>query len=155
MSVLCVSSSDGTEHQRKPIFSMQNVESHHPISKSIASSADGTEDQITSTDSKEIDPHISQSDLLSTKSTDAQPISTHPVQPVEIRLFSVKSELYTALDSYVDALSPALLIVAVAFPRISALNCILPGHQYPQSGRCQFTLEALTCPSHQFSEVHH
>jgi hypothetical protein len=116
MSALCVSSSDGTEHQRKSTFSMENVESHNLMSKSNASSADGTEDQTISTDSMEIDSHISQSCVLSTERTDAQPISTRPVQPVEIRLFTVKNGLHPALDSFVDALSSALLIVAVEFP---------------------------------------
>jgi hypothetical protein len=130
MSALYVSSSDGTEGQRKSAFSMENVESHHPVSKSITSSADGTEHQTISTDSMEINPHISQSYVLSTEGTDAQPISTGPVQPTEIRLFTVKSQFYAALDSFVGALSSALLIVAVDFSRISALNRILPGHQY-------------------------
>jgi hypothetical protein len=76
----------------------------------------------------EKDPRISQSCVLSPESTDAQPISTHPVPPVEIRLFPVKSGLYVALDSFVDPLSSALLIVAVDFSRVSALNRILPGH---------------------------
>jgi hypothetical protein len=40
MSALCVSSSDGTECHRKSTFSLENVESHHPMSKSIVSSAD-------------------------------------------------------------------------------------------------------------------
>jgi hypothetical protein len=64
----------------------------------------------------EMGVHISQSCALSTENKDAQPISTHPVQPVGIRLFTVKSGLYAALDSLVDALSSALLIVAVDFP---------------------------------------
>jgi hypothetical protein len=102
----------------------------------------------------EMDPHISQSCVLSTESTDAQPISTHPVQPVEINLFTVKGELYVALGSFVDTLSSALLIVAVDFSRISALNRILPGHQYVQSGRYWLTLEDLPCPSHRSSELH-
>jgi hypothetical protein len=139
----------------KIYFCVKNVESHHPMSKSIVSSAYSTEDQTISTDLMEIDPHISQSCVLSTESTDAQPISTHPVQPVEIYLFTVKSGLYAVLDSSVDALSSALLIVAVDFSRISALNRILPGHQYVQSGRYWLTLEDLTCPSHRFSELHH
>jgi hypothetical protein len=88
MSVLRVSSSDGTEGQRKSIFPMENVESHHSMSKSIVSSADGTEDQTISTDSMETEPHISQSCVRSTEITDAQPISTHPVQPMEIRFKS-------------------------------------------------------------------
>jgi hypothetical protein len=128
MSEPCVPSSDGTEGQRKSTFSMKNVEFHHPMSKSIVSSADGIEDQTISTDSMEMDPHISQSCVLSTESTDAQPISTHPVQSVETNLFTVKSGLYAALDSFVDALSSALFIVAVGLSRISALNHILPGH---------------------------
>jgi hypothetical protein len=128
MSALCVSSSNGTEGQRKSMFPMENVESHHPISKLIMSSADGTEDQTISTDLMEIDPHISQSCVLSTESTDAQPISGHPVQSVEIRLFTVKSGLYAALDSFLDALSSAVLIAAVDFSQISALNRILPSH---------------------------
>jgi hypothetical protein len=70
--------------------------------------------------------------VLSTESTDAQPISTHPVQPVEIRLFTVKSGLYAALDSFVVAVSSALLIVGADFSRISALSRILPGHQYAE-----------------------
>jgi hypothetical protein len=155
MSALCVPSSDGTEGQRKSTFSMENVESHHPVSKSIMSSADGTEDQIISTDSIEMDHHISQSCVLSPESTDAQPISINPVQPVEIRLFTVKSGLYPALDSFIDAFSSALLIVAIDFSQISALNRILPGHQYVQSGRYRLTLEDLTCPSHRFSELYH
>jgi hypothetical protein len=93
MSALCVSSSNGTEDQRKFTFSMENVESHHLMSKSVVSSADGTEDQTISTDSMEMDSHISQSCVLSTASTDAQSISTHPGQPVEIRRFPVKSGL--------------------------------------------------------------
>jgi hypothetical protein len=105
------------------------------MSKSIVSSADDTEDQTISIDSMKIDPHISQSRVLSTESTDAHPISTHPVQPVEIRLLTVKNGLYAALDSFVDALSPALLIVAVKFSPISALNRSPPDHQYVQSGR--------------------
>jgi hypothetical protein len=109
---------------------MENMESQHPMSKSIVSSADGTEDQTISTDSMEMDFHISQSCVLSTESTDAQHISIQPVQPVKIRLFTVKSGLYTALDSFVNALSSALLIVAVDFSRISVLNSILPRHQY-------------------------
>jgi hypothetical protein len=88
-----MSSLGGTESQRKSTFSMENMESHHPMSKSIVSSVDGTEDQIISTDSMEMDSHLSQSCVLSTASTDAQPISTHPVQPVEIHLFPVKNEL--------------------------------------------------------------
>jgi hypothetical protein len=91
---------------------MENVESHHPVSKSIVSS----EDQTISTDSMEMDLHISQSFVPSTESTGAQPISKHPVQPVEIHLFTVKSGLEAALHSFVDALSSALLIVAVDFP---------------------------------------
>jgi hypothetical protein len=39
--------------RENPLF-MENVESHHPMSKSIASSADGTEDQTISTDSMEV-----------------------------------------------------------------------------------------------------
>jgi hypothetical protein len=84
MSVFCVFSSDGTEDQRKFIFCMENVESHHPMSKSVVSSADGTENQTISTDSMEIGLHISQPYVLSRENTEAQPISTHPVQPVEI-----------------------------------------------------------------------
>jgi hypothetical protein len=114
---------------------MENVKSYHPMPKSVVSSADGTEDQTISTDSMEMNPHISQSRVIYTESIDAQPISTHPVQPVEICLFTAKSGLYAALDSFVDALSSALLIVAVDFSRISALNRIQPGHQYVQSGR--------------------
>jgi hypothetical protein len=155
MSALCVSSSDSIEGQRKFTFSMENVESHHPMSKSIVSSADDTEDQTNSIDSMEFDPHICQSRVLSTESTDAQPISTHPVQPVEIRLFTIKSGLYAALDSFVDTLSSALPIVAVDFSRISALSRILPGHQHVKSGRYRLTLDDLTCPSHRFSELHH
>jgi hypothetical protein len=113
------------------------------MSKSIMSSADGTEDQTISTDSMEMYPHISQSCVLSTENTDAQPISTPPVQPAEIRLFTVKNGLYTALDPFVNALSSALLIVVVDFSRISALNRILPGHQNVQSGRYWLTLEDL------------
>jgi hypothetical protein len=94
---------------------MENVESHHSMSKSIVFSADGAEDQTISIGSMEMDPHISQSCVLSTEITDAQPFSTHPVQPVEIRLFTVKSGLYAALESFIDALSSALLIVAVDF----------------------------------------
>jgi hypothetical protein len=93
MSALCVSSSDGTEGQRKSTFSMENVEFHHPMSKSIVSAADGTEDQTISTDSMEMDPQISQSCILSTESADAQSIYTYAVQPVEIHLFIVKSGL--------------------------------------------------------------
>jgi hypothetical protein len=130
MSALCISSSGGTEGQRKYTFSLENVESDHPMSKSIVSSADVTEDQIISTYSMEMDSHISQACVLSTKSTYAQSISTYPVQPVEIRRFTVKSGLYAALDSFVGALSSALLIVAVDFSQISALNRILPGNQY-------------------------
>jgi hypothetical protein len=37
MSALCVSSSNETEGQRKSTFSMENSESHHPMSKSIVS----------------------------------------------------------------------------------------------------------------------
>jgi hypothetical protein len=111
-------------------FSMEKLESHHPMSKSIVSSANGTEDQTISTDSMEMKPHLSQSCLLSTESTDTQPISTHPVQTVEIRLFTVKSGLYSALDSSVNTLSSALLIVAVDFSRISVFNRSLPDHQY-------------------------
>jgi hypothetical protein len=155
MSAFCVSSSDGTEGHRKSTFSAQNMEFHHPMSKSIVSSADNTEDQTISTNSMDLNPHISQSCVLSTESTDAQPISTHPVQPVEISLSTVKSGLYAAAESFVDALSSALFIVAVDFSRISALNCILPGHQYIQSGRYWLTLEDLTCPSHRFSELHY
>jgi hypothetical protein len=70
MSALYVSSSDGTEGQRNSTFSLENVESHHPMSKSIVSSADGTEDQTISTDSIEMDLHISQSYVISTESTD-------------------------------------------------------------------------------------
>jgi hypothetical protein len=125
------------------------------MSKSIVSSADGTEDQTISTDSREMDPHISQSCVLPAQSTESQPISIHPIQPVEIRLFTVKSGLYAALDSVVDALSSALPIGAVDFFRISALNRILLGHQYVQSGRYRLTLEDLICLSHQFSELHH
>jgi hypothetical protein len=119
------------------------------------SSADVTEDQTISTDSMEVDPHISQSCVLSTQNTDAQPISTHPVQPVEIHLFTVKRGLYAAFDSFIDALSSVLLIAAVDFSRISALNRALLGHRYVQSGRYWLTLEDLTCPSHWFSELHH
>jgi hypothetical protein len=97
---------------------MENVESYHPISKSIVSSADGTEDQNISTDSMEIDPHISQSCVLSPESTDVQALSTHSLQPVEIRLFIVKSGLYATLDPFVHALSSVLLIVAVDFSQI-------------------------------------
>jgi hypothetical protein len=109
MSTLSVFSSDGAEGQRKSTFSLENVESHHPISKSVVSSADGTKDKTISRDSIEMGSHISQSCVLSMESTDAQPISTHPVQSVEIRLFTVKSGLYGALDSFVDALLSALL----------------------------------------------
>jgi hypothetical protein len=116
MLALCVSSSDGTEHQRTFTFYMEYVESHHSLSKSVVSSADRTKDQTISTDAMEIDHHLSQSCALSTESTDAQPISTHPVQPVEFRLFTLKSGLYAALDFFVDTLSSALFIVAVDFP---------------------------------------
>jgi hypothetical protein len=74
---------------------------------------------------------------------------------VEIHLFTVKSGLYTALDSFFDAFSSALLIVAVDFSRILVLNYILPGHQYVQSGRYQLTLDDLTSPSDRFSELNH
>jgi hypothetical protein len=131
---------------------MEDVEFHRPMSKSIVSSADDTEDQIIFIDWMEMDLHISQSCMLSTESIDAQPISTHPVQPVEIRLFPVKGGLCAGLDSFVDASSSTLLIVAVDFSRISALNRILPGHQYVQSERYWLTLEDLTCPSHGFSK---
>jgi hypothetical protein len=164
---------------------MENVESHHRMSKSIVFSADGTEDETISTDSMEMDPYISQSCVLSmettdaqdlfnlcvcfrsclgkthnrpdpwVESTDAQPISTHPVQPVEIRLFIVKSGLYAALDSLADALLSALVIVAVDFSRISALTRILPGHQYVQSGRYRLPLKDFARSSHRFSELHH
>jgi hypothetical protein len=100
------------------------------MSKSIVSSAAATEDQTISTNSMEMYPHISQACVLSPESTDAQPSSTHPVQPVEIRLFAVKRGLYATLDSFVDALFSALPIIAVDFSRISAVNRILPGHQY-------------------------
>jgi hypothetical protein len=155
ISVRCVFSSDGTEGQRKSTFSMENVESHHPMSKSIVSSPDSIEDQTISADSMEMDPHISQFCVLSTESTYGQPISTYPVQPVEIRLFTVKSGLYAALDSFVDALSSTLLILAVDFSWISALNPILSGHQHVQSRRYRLTLEDLTYPSHRFSEFYH
>jgi hypothetical protein len=155
MSALCVSSSDGTEGQRTFTFSLENAESHHRMSKSIVSSANGTGDQTISTDSMEMDPHISQSCVLSTENTGAQPISTHQVPLLEIRLSTVKSGLYVALDSFADALSSALLIVAVDFSRVLAHNRILPGHQYVQSGRYLLTLEDLTCPSNRFSEPHH
>jgi hypothetical protein len=79
--------------RENPFFSMENMESHHPMSKSIVFSAAGTEDQTISTDLMEIGPHISQSCVLSTESTEGQPISTHPVQPLEIRLFTVQSGL--------------------------------------------------------------
>jgi hypothetical protein len=55
MLALWVSSSDGTEGQRKSFFSMENVESHHPMSKSLVASADGTEYQTISTDLMEMD----------------------------------------------------------------------------------------------------
>jgi hypothetical protein len=113
---------------------MENVESYHPMSKSIVSSADGTGDQTISTDYMEMDPHLSQSCVLSTENTDAQPISIRPVQPVEIHLFHVKNGLYAVLDSFVDTLSSALFIVVVDFSRISPLNRILPGHQYVRLG---------------------
>jgi hypothetical protein len=74
---------------------------------------------------------------------------------VEIRLFTVKSGLYAALGSFINALSSALLIVAVDFSRISALNRILPSHEYIQYGGYRLTLEDLTCLSHRFSELHH
>jgi hypothetical protein len=93
MSALCVSSSNSNEGQRKSTFSMEKVEFHLLMSKSIVSSADGTEDQTISTDSMEMDSHISQPCVLSAASTDAQPISTHPVQPVEVHLFPIKSRL--------------------------------------------------------------
>jgi hypothetical protein len=123
---------------------MESVELHHPMSKSIVSSAVGTEDQTISTDSMKIDPQISWSCVLSTESTDGQPISTGSVQLVEIRLFTVKNGLYPALGSFVDGLSSTFLIVAVEFPRISVPNRILPRHQYAQPGRGQFRLEDLT-----------
>jgi hypothetical protein len=44
ISALGVSSSDGTEDQRKSTFT-ENMESQHRMSKSIVSSANGTEDQ--------------------------------------------------------------------------------------------------------------
>jgi hypothetical protein len=134
---------------------MENVESHYSMSKSIVSSADGTEDQTISTDLTEVDPYVSQSFVLSTESTDTQPISTHPVQPVDIRLFTVKSGLYSAIDSFVDALSSAIFMIAFNFSRISALNRILPRHQYAQYGRHRLTLENSSCPNHRFSEIHH
>jgi hypothetical protein len=115
MSALCVCSSDGTEGQRKSTFSLENVESHYPMSKSIVFSVGGTEDQTISTDSMPMDPHIFQSCMLSTENSDAQPISIDPVQPVEIRPFTVKSGLHATLGSFVDALSFALLVVAVDF----------------------------------------
>jgi hypothetical protein len=99
-------------------FFMENVKSYHPISKSIVSSADGTENQNISTDSMEMDPHISQSCVISTENIDVQALATHSVQPVEIHLFIVKSGLYAALDPFVHALSSALLIVAVDFSQI-------------------------------------
>jgi hypothetical protein len=155
MSVPCVPSSDGTKGQRKSTFSMENVEFHRPMSKSIVSSADDTQDQIIFIDWMEMDLHISQSCVLSTEGTDAQPISTHPVQTVEIRLFTVKSGLYAALHFFIDALFSALLIIAVDFSRIFGPNPILPGHQYVQSRRYELMLEDLTCPGHRFSELHH
>jgi hypothetical protein len=116
MSAPCMSSSDGIEGQRKFIFSIGNVEFHHPMSKSIVPSADGTEDQTISADSMEMDLHISQSCVLSTESTDAQLIPTHPVQPVEICLFNVKSGLCATPDSFVDVLSSSCTSWALTFP---------------------------------------
>jgi hypothetical protein len=116
MSALYLSSSDG-EGQRKSTFSMENAEFHHPVSKSIVFSADGTENQIISADSVEMDPHISQFCVLSMESTDTQPISTHPVQPVEIHLFTVKSGLYATLDSFVDAFLPPCSLLPLTFPQ--------------------------------------
>jgi hypothetical protein len=132
---------------------MEKMESHHPMSQSIVSSADRTEDQNISTDLMEMDPHISQSCVLSTERTDSQHISRHPVQPVEICLFTVKGGLKSALDSFVDVLSSVLLVAVIDSSGILALNRILPGHQYVQSGRYWLTLEDLTCPSHRFSEL--
>jgi hypothetical protein len=134
---------------------MENMESHYSMSKLIVFSADGTQDQIISTGSMKMNPHISKPCVLSTESTDARPISTHPVQPREIRRFTVKNGLYAALDSFVDALSSAILIVAVDFSRISALNCILPDHQYVEPGRYRLTLEDLAYPGHRLSEFRH
>jgi hypothetical protein len=155
MSALHLSFLGGTKRPRKSTVSMENVKSHHPMSISIVISADGTEDQTISPDSMEMDRYISKSCVLSTESKDAQPISSHPVQAVEIRLFTVKSGLYAALESFVNAFSSALLIVALDFSRISGLNHILRGHQYVQSGRYPLTLEDFTCFSHRFSEFHH
>jgi hypothetical protein len=64
--------------RENPLF-MENMESQHPMSKSIVFSADGTEDQTISIASMKMDPRISQSFVLSTEGTDAQPISTQPV----------------------------------------------------------------------------
>jgi hypothetical protein len=46
---------------------------------------------------------------------------------VEIRLFSVKTGLYTSLNVFIDALPSPLLIVATEVSRISALKLIVPG----------------------------
>jgi hypothetical protein len=53
-------------------------------------------------------------------------------------------------DSFADVLSSTVLIIAVDFSRISALNHILPGHQFVQSGRYRLTLEDFTCPATSF-----
>jgi hypothetical protein len=106
-----------------------------PCSDPFISLTDGTETLMISTDphpdqNVRIDPPISESSVLSTESTDAQGISTHSVQPAEIRLFSIKRGFYTSLDPFIDALSCPLIIVATDVSRISALTHITLGHKY-------------------------
>jgi hypothetical protein len=68
---------------------------------------------------------MSESSVLSTEGTDAQQNFTHSVQPVEIRLFSVKMGLCASLDLFIDALSYPLIIAATDVSRIAELNRIV------------------------------
>jgi hypothetical protein len=51
----------------------------------------------------------------------------HAVQPVEIRLFTIKTGLGSSLDLFIDALSSPLLIMATRVSQISDLTGIMLG----------------------------
>jgi hypothetical protein len=104
-----VSSRGGTAVHKNSTYPGK-VESFSASSKPIVSLTDGTETLVISIDfhpdqNVEIDPSISESSVPSTESTEAQVISTHSVQPMEIRLFCVKKGLYASFDLFIDALS--------------------------------------------------
>jgi hypothetical protein len=98
---------------------------------------------------------ISESSVLPPERTDAQQISTHSVQPAEIRQFSAKRARYASLDLFIDVSCSPFIIAATGVSRILALKRIVPGHKYAQYWRHRLTLANSTCPGHPFSDAHH